>query len=275
MTANERKISILMALKNASKNFDISIRSVTEQNYLNYEFIFAVAESEVDKNSKIKDLADKYPVKILLGQNRGIYPALNNGLLIADPDSLVCILGAGDFFLHQDVFNQVNLALRHDTDWCISPWVFTDENYEFLEISGAQNYDGMALLTRQVPHCHQTVFAGTRLILENGAFNPSYQVAADRDLIFKLWRTKPPEVLNLINVVYPRGGFSSRNSKRGHYELRRLQLIRLITFPFISSKWKQNLKSRNLHASNVHPKEIFKWCPVRVKAGISHRNNLS
>ena len=259
-----------MALKNASQSMDYSIRSVVEQKYRNFEFIFVVGQSMDNTLDKVYSLGSKFSSKILVDQDNGIYNALNKGLLLAEPDSLVCVLGAGDFFLHNSVFSQINQSLRSPSDWCISPWVLTKENYEFIEISGDQNFDGMQVLTTQVPLCHQTIFAPARMILENNGFNTNYNVAADRDLIFKLWRCEPPKVLETVNVVYPQGGYSSNNEVKGHSELRRLRQISRLKFLMTSSKKRRNLLTKVSNPSKRVPNNIFSWCPLSIKEGVTH-----
>jgi hypothetical protein len=259
-----------MALKNASSGMDISIESVIQQKYSNFEFIFSVADSSDDTLLKLEKIAEQYPTKILRGQNEGIYEALNNGLKLADPESLVCILGSGDFFLHEEVFTQVDLQLKTAEDWCISPWVLTKSNYEFVEVSGLQNYSGMEVLKTYVPLCHQSVFARAITISEVGAFNPKYIVAADRDLIFNLWRKCPPIVLRTVNVVYPQGGFSSSNETRGHKELEHLYRLSVLKNAFMKSGLRRNLKTRGDHQETEIPKKVFPWCPPSIVQGLSN-----
>lgn len=270
MKKEERKITILMALKNASSLMDFSITSVIGQKYTNFEFIFALGESVDDTLARIKDIESKFSTKIISGQNNGIYEALNHGLELAEKNSLVCILGAGDFFLHENVFSLMNENLRNSEDWCITPWVLTKENYDFIEISGDQNFSGMEVLTTYVPLCHQTVFAPAEFIMDCGAFNTRYKVAADRDLIFKMWKKNPPKVIQTVSVVYPQGGFSSRKQKEGHSELRKLRRMSRVKFWLLKSRFRNNLRFKNLNETRCIQNKIFDWCPTSIKEGITH-----
>jgi glycosyltransferase involved in cell wall biosynthesis len=266
----EKKITVLMALKDASSTMDISIRSVIEQKYSNFDLIFSVADSNDDTLNKLEKIAESFPVKLILNQNEGIYHALNSGLNAADPESLVCILGSGDFFLHDRVFDLVNRDLRNSGDWCISPWVLTESNYEFVEVSGLQDFSGSEVLTTRVPLCHQSVFAEAQMMNAVGKFKPRYRVAADRDLIFKLWKNRAPIVLNTVNVVYPQGGFSSHNEIQGHKELKNLYRSNLIKYPFLKPSIRRNLQTKGKYLENMIPNNIFPWCPSSVLAGVTN-----
>jgi glycosyltransferase involved in cell wall biosynthesis len=264
-----------MALKNAAKLMDYSINSVIGQNYQDFEFIFAIGDSSDETLEKAHKIASHYPAKILEHQNQGIYEALNNGLKLADSDSLICILGAGDFFLHNEVFSLANRNLQGSLEWCISPWVLTDQNYNFIEVSGPQNFNGLDVLTIYAPLCHQTIFAPVSFIVEMGCFNTKYRVAADRDLIYKMWRKSVPTVLNVVNVIYPQGGFSSTHERSGHKELTKLRRAARLCFRLQSRLTKQNLTTKDAGTRRSIPDEVFPWCPSSIKDALRRENIVS
>lgn len=89
------KISIITVVYNGCDNIEATIKSVINQSYPNLEYII------IDGGSKdgTVDIIKKYGKQItywVSEADKGIYDAMNKGWAVADPESFVLYLGAGD-----------------------------------------------------------------------------------------------------------------------------------------------------------------------------------
>lgn len=105
------KITILTAVKNCRDAIEDTIKNVSEIAYRPLDFIVVDGQS----TDGTRDIIERYRDRIdylICETDAGLYEALNKGWHIADPDSYVIVLGAGDKILKLPEFELTNYKNR-------------------------------------------------------------------------------------------------------------------------------------------------------------------
>lgn len=115
------KISIIMPAYNAEKYLELSILSVLNQNFNNFELII-VNDGSTDKSEQIckKYLSDER-VKLISQNNSGPSSARNAGLKAMTGDFLM-FLDADDFLDKNALSSLIEVMEHRDVDLCIYAW---------------------------------------------------------------------------------------------------------------------------------------------------------
>jgi len=117
------KISVIIACKNEKDTISQTLDSILSQTYGDFEIVV------VDGNSTdgTLDILASYDEKIrlILGQEKGIYPAMNEGIG-AVTGEILYFLNANDFLFSNDVFEKVIKAFS-DNDCDI---IYGDTNFQ-------------------------------------------------------------------------------------------------------------------------------------------------
>ena len=193
-------ISIIVVVFNASAELENTINSVINQPYENIELIIIDGGSE----DNTVDVIKKYEAQIDYWESiadDGIYDAMNKGWLLANNDSSILYLGAGDLIqaLPLEMINKLNFA---DTIL-----------YGNVDIGGAifTSVANWKLRLGNTLH-HQALLIPKRLSL-SAPFDMAYSVYADYDFNARLYKKKCHfcHVVDFKSYALP-GGVSSRVS---------------------------------------------------------------
>lgn len=163
--------SIITICFNAKTELELTINSVLEQVYKNYEFIV------IDGNSKdgTKEIINKYNkyISIAISEpDKGIYDAMNKGIRLASGKWII-FMNAGDTFFNKNVLSDVSNYL--------------DKNYDIIygsaEIKTSfakyiQEPLSIDQLSKKMIFCHQSCFIKTEYH-KNNPFDISYKSSGD------------------------------------------------------------------------------------------------
>lgn len=103
------QITVITICYNAQKEIEMTMRSVLEQTFGDYEYIIVDGKSEDNTLAVIKKVRDEYPdkkVKFFSEPDKGIYDAMNKGIRLASGE-WVCMMNAGDRFASNTVLRNV------------------------------------------------------------------------------------------------------------------------------------------------------------------------
>lgn len=210
------KITIITAVYNRQNTIGQALVSVASQSYKNVEHIVVDGASTDGTLSEIKAHMRR-SVRLISEPDDGIYDALNKGIQAASGD-VIGLMHSDDFFAHDEVLEYV---ARH-LDQCGSDAVYGDLDYVSATdpnkvvrhwVSGA--YSRRKLAWGWMPP-HPTLFLRRHVIDRFGAYDTSYQIAADYEAILRWFgrgSVMPayiPEVLVKMRV----GGESNRSFER-------------------------------------------------------------
>ena len=178
------KVTVVTAVLNDAGHIEQTILSVISQTDIEIEYII------VDGGSKdgTLELIGKYKDKISLlisEPDRGVYDAMNKGIKYSTGD-FVYFLNSGDVLLNPSILSKIKLEeLKEKNAIIYGNVIVAYGNIEALEkprpfFNSKMKFKGIGI-------CHQSMFFPGKLI-RNEKYDLSYNIAADYDLVYRLWR---------------------------------------------------------------------------------------
>ena len=178
------KVTVVTAVLNDAGHIEQTILSVISQTNIEIEYII------VDGGSKdgTLELIGKYKDKISLlisEPDRGVYDAMNKGIKYSTGD-FVYFLNSGDVLLNPSILSKIKLEeLKERNAIIYGNVIVAYGNIEALEkprpfFNSKMKFKGIGI-------CHQSMFFPGELI-RNEKYDLSYNIAADYDLAYRLWR---------------------------------------------------------------------------------------
>lgn len=178
------KVTVVTAVLNDAGHIEQTILSVISQTDIEIEYII------VDGGSKdgTLELIGKYKDKISLlisESDRGVYDAMNKGIKHSSGD-FVYFLNSGDVLLNPSILSKIKFEDVNVQNTIIyGNVVVAYGNIEALEkprpfFNSKMKFKGIGI-------CHQSMFFPGELI-RNEKYDLSYKIAADYDLVYRLWR---------------------------------------------------------------------------------------
>ena len=178
------KVTVVTAVLNDAGHIEQTILSVISQTDIEIEYII------VDGGSKdgTLELIGKYKDKIsllIIEPDRGVYDAMNKGIEHSSGD-FVYFLNSGDVLLNPSILSKIKLEeLKERNAIIYGNVVVAYGNIEALEkprpfFNSKMKFKGIGI-------CHQSMFFPGELI-RNEKYDLSYNIAADYDLAYRLWR---------------------------------------------------------------------------------------
>ncbi len=178
------KVTVVTAVLNDAGHIEQTILSVISQTNIEIEYII------VDGGSKdgTLELIGKYKDKISLlisEPDRGVYDAMNKGIKYSTGD-FVYFLNSGDVLLNPSILSKIKLEeLKEKNAIIYGNVIVAYGNIEALEkprpfFNSKMKFKGIGI-------CHQSMFFPGELI-RNEKYDLSYNIAADYDLAYRLWR---------------------------------------------------------------------------------------
>ena len=178
------KVTVVTAVLNDAGHIEQTILSVISQTDIEIEYII------VDGGSKdgTLELIGKYKDKISLlisEPDRGVYDAMNKGIKYSTGD-FVYFINSGDVLLNPSILSKIKLEeLKEKNAIIYGNVIVAYGNIEALEkprpfFNSKMKFKGIGI-------CHQSMFFPGELI-RNEKYDLSYNIAADYDLAYRLWR---------------------------------------------------------------------------------------
>jgi glycosyltransferase involved in cell wall biosynthesis len=148
------------------------------------------------------EIAKKFNSKIgyiISEKDKGIYDAMNKGILAAKGEWLY-FLNAGDSFYN----NQVLSSLFNHENFNQSSFIYGKVQTK-NEPTGVDYITGVPIQFKdfysKYPICHQATFSKKALFDEIGLFNTRYKLAADTEWFARLFKSKENECVFTNNVI--------------------------------------------------------------------------
>ena len=211
--------SVITASFNSENSIKKNIESVNKQKNVDIEHIF-IDGGSIDKTIEIiKSTSTKSPV-LVIGEDTGIYDALNIGIKKASGD-LICILNSDDYFVDCDVLNDVgSIFAQNQTDIVYSGIAYINSKNKILgKWVPDKFYLGSFSDSWHPPH--PGFFVRKKCYEESGDFDLNFKIAADYELMYRFF-----EVYKYKSVLLPRATVKMRND--GYSSLLKSRLNGLI-----------------------------------------------
>lgn len=171
------KISIITVTYNACKTLPITLNSIRNQNYKDYELILIDGGSKDGTQTIIDD--NKDIISYCVSQkDKGIYDAMNKGIAVAK--GVFCMfLNAGDAFYDSNSLSTMAESISTDTSYDM---YFFDAYYEG---SKGKRYFTPRLKEYPWRFCHQSMLFNSALIKKEN-YNIKYKLSGDSELVYRL-----------------------------------------------------------------------------------------
>ena len=180
-------VSVITVVFNSHKYLEQTIQSVLNQSYDNVEYILidgGSTDGTVDIIRKYEHAIDYW----ISEPDKGIYDAVNKGLMLAFGDS-IGIINSNDWY-EANAIAKVVFIVGGAID-CVAHGnmnVYKDNRicYE-ARFCGAMNKIKKGMIIN-----HPTTFIGKSLYKRYGLFDTKYKIASDWDLILRFWKAEVP-----------------------------------------------------------------------------------
>lgn len=200
------KISIITITYNAESYIERTLKSVIEQDYNNIEYII------IDGNStdKTMSVVEKYKENIdviVSEKDKGIYDAMNKGLLAASGD-WINFLNAGDTFINDNVLSNLISPLSSKYSIIYGDWINVNDNgiYNYMTAHPKLN---LKILKHNFLICHQSLFIKN---INLPLYDTSYKIKADYQWVIDIVKKTNELEIQYINeplVHYDIDGLSA------------------------------------------------------------------
>lgn len=189
MTVSKEKelISIIVATYNSAATVADTLDSIRSQTYQNWEVILQDGGSTDETIAIAESLVDAR-IQIHQEKDTGLYDAMNKGIS-KTKGGIVGILNSDDVYAHTEVLSQIGSAFAEDEalDTVYANLEYVDQTLtKVLRYWKSRPFRRSLLYSAWQPP-HPTVYLRRRVYTEVGQFNTKYRIAADFDLMFRVF----------------------------------------------------------------------------------------
>lgn len=210
------KISIIVATYNSEKNIASALKSVSIQTYKEVEVLIIDGASKDDTVEVAKGTFDG-KLKVFSEKDKGIYDALNKGLMLATGD-VIGFVHSDDFLASAEVLSELITIFKREqkVDGVYGDLQYVDKENtsKIIRYWKSQSFHPGLLQQGWMP-AHPTLFLRKAVYEKHGLFNLDYKIAADYDFMLRIFKDPDlkfeylPKVITKMRV----GGTSNRSLK--------------------------------------------------------------
>ena len=168
---NKIKFSIIVVSLNTKKLFLKTINSILKQKYKNFEIIVVDGKS-TDGTQNIILSKKKYFSKYLIEKDKGIYHAMNKGIVLSKGEWII-FMNSGDIFINKFVLEKISKKDLSKYDIIFGDTLI---DQKFIKVYKKSNYFQKYTLT--MPFCHQSSLVKLKYLKKN-LFDLKYKLSSD------------------------------------------------------------------------------------------------
>lgn len=195
------KISIITIAWNSAETIEATIQSVVDQSYHDIEYIVIDGGSKDSTMDIVNKFGDGVAIKVS-GPDKGIYDAMNKGVLIATGD-IIGILNSDDFYADKEVISDVAKSFqeqRCDALYADLVYVDRDDTDKIIRYWEAGVYKPGAFVKGWMPP-HPTFFVRKEKYDALGIYNTELKSAADYELMLRFMHKNEVKTGYLHRVI--------------------------------------------------------------------------
>jgi len=208
------KISIVTVCRNAVDTIEDTILSVSGQTFDNTEHIIVDGGSS-DGTLELVHKHESQITKWVSEPDDGIYDAMNKGIQMATGD-VIGFLNADDIYAHSDVLARTSEVMAEEgMQASYSDVIYVrDDLHTVVRYYCSRKFSPKRLSYGWMP-AHPTLFLNRELFKQYGMFKTDYQIAADFELVARLFGAHRVRYRYLpgVSVKMRMGGVSTKNIK--------------------------------------------------------------
>ena len=205
------KVSVITAVRNAATTVDDTLRSVARQSYAKVEHVVVDGRS-TDGTFEIVNSRLRAGGRTVSESDTGIYAAFNKGFGLASGD-IIGYLNADDYYASDDVISEVVSTFEEtgvDAVFGDAAFVSPQDLNRWVRRYRSSSFTP-GLVRWGIMPAHSALFLRRGLMERCGRFDESYRIAADFELVARLFVGRGalyrhiPKVLTIMRI----GGVSS------------------------------------------------------------------
>ena len=233
-------LTIITVVKDHSSGLARTLKSISQQDFRNWDVIVVVGKSQDLTLSVAREMADADDRIVVVEQvGLGIYSAMNQGLNQAR-GHFVCFMNAGDQFASPQILTEVSEEIANTNCGVIigGHRVVGRERTEEFKHSRKQVLELEFAFNRR-SGCHQSMFFQTQTLLDSGGFDTKYLLASDFDAVLKVIRNSGAfRVSSIYSTIEP-GGAADVGIFRVHREKHHIRSVHFnrISITILSLGW--------------------------------------
>jgi glycosyltransferase involved in cell wall biosynthesis len=211
------RLSIITVCYNSVTTIGDTLRSVAQQNYLDYEHVLVDGGSTDGTVELIVQFAAQHPEKRIRWKSapdKGLYDAMNKGINWCQGD-YIGILNADDFYAHNEVLSEVMRTLDKNNARALYAdldYVDAQSVHKTLRKWHSGSYKPNSFLWGWMPP-HPTFFVHKSLYQQFGTFRLDLKSAADYELMLRfIHKHKVKPVYLPDTIIHMRAGGISNAS---------------------------------------------------------------
>jgi glycosyltransferase involved in cell wall biosynthesis len=186
-------ITIVTPTLNSERYIEDTLRSIWTDDAIPDETLeHIVVDGESTDNTV--EIASRYPSKIIVGRDGGMYEAINKGLQSANGEIFGYV--NSDDQLTPIALTEVRSALGRDSDhrWVVGAMIFTDVRGKDLAVLRPPRWLSPARFRALGWNClpQPSTFYRTDFARELGGYNTTYRLAADYDFAMRALDAERP-----------------------------------------------------------------------------------
>jgi glycosyltransferase involved in cell wall biosynthesis len=213
---NKPRISIVTVVRNGETTIACCMDSVLNQTTQPFEYIIIDGNSTDSTLDVIQDHC--WPaVKVLSEPDKGLYDAMNKGINMASGE-VIGLINSDDIFADNQVLQRVSdfFSDHPEVNACYGDlcYVKCDDLTKIVRYWRSNPYRQGLFRTGWVPP-HPTLYVRSEIYKKYGGFNLSYRIAADFELMLRLFETHQIKTAYIPHVMVKMrlGGTTNRNFK--------------------------------------------------------------
>jgi glycosyltransferase involved in cell wall biosynthesis len=205
--------TIITVVYNSAETIERTIKSVLNQSHKNYEYIIVDGASTDVTNDIIENYKKHFKGNIthISEPDKGIYDAMNKGISLAK-GKIIGLLNSDDYYFNNTLSIIYNAYCLTDKETVISGELIfkSGSSDQLLKTSEKRFKKKIAQYKNGVRH--PATFVPKVIYDKVGLFNLEYKIAADAEIIFRIFRANYAfKFINQPLLVMSDGGIS--NSK--------------------------------------------------------------
>ena len=212
-------ISVVTIAKNHAVGLTYTLESLLSQSFQNWESIIVVGKS-IDETLSIAEEFEKRDarIKVVRQLDSGIYEAMNLGIYEVSTESkFINFMNAGDSFYEADTLAKlVKIANTEKASLVIGGYKIKGYSKHYQQKQGVLS-DFSFTFSRRTG-CHQSMIYSIQAVLDAGAYNTRYRLAADHDLTLKILGQSGARKVEFLVAEMEPGGLSDCSLATLHRE---------------------------------------------------------
>lgn len=213
------KVSIITVVYNAADTIEQTIKSVIRQKTENVEYILLDGMSTDGTYEIIRKYKDDVDI-IVHEKDNGLYDALNKGIMLASGE-IIGIIHGDDYYADGTISKVVAYYDTQDADILYGNALWFDKSGED-SLYACYNIEEL-WYRMAVPH--PAVFVRKEAYLKHGLFDVRYAIAADYELMLRMYSEKARFVhVDEVLAYFRKGGLSAKRQEECIEEAKSISL---------------------------------------------------